>query len=39
MRDEDRRAALSETFEEPAILPFGTWTLPAGAFGDSCGPV
>lgn len=36
MREEDVRAALSETFEEPIFLD--RWTLPAGAFGDGCGP-
>lgn len=39
MREEDRRAALSRSFEEPAILPVGTeWSLPSGAYGESCGP-
>jgi len=36
MTELDRRAALSETFGEPVIIE--DWTLPAGAFGDSCGP-
>jgi 3'-phosphoadenosine 5'-phosphosulfate sulfotransferase (PAPS reductase)/FAD synthetase len=35
----DRAAALSETFAEAVILPAGTWKMPAGAFGESCGPV
>jgi 3'-phosphoadenosine 5'-phosphosulfate sulfotransferase (PAPS reductase)/FAD synthetase len=34
----DRAAAMSATFNEPVILPEGTWKLPQGAFGDSCGP-
>lgn len=38
MREEDIRAALSETFDEPVILPEGAWRLPAGAYGESCGP-
>jgi len=36
MREEDVRAAMSEAFEEPIFLD--RWTLPAGAFGDGCGP-
>jgi 3'-phosphoadenosine 5'-phosphosulfate sulfotransferase (PAPS reductase)/FAD synthetase len=36
MAEHDIRAALSETFAEPMILD--RWTLPRGAFGDSCGP-
>jgi 3'-phosphoadenosine 5'-phosphosulfate sulfotransferase (PAPS reductase)/FAD synthetase len=36
MREEDIRAALSETFEEPVFLE--KWMLPAGAFGENCGP-
>ncbi len=35
---EDARAALSAAFDEPAILEPGAWKLPAGAFGESCGP-
>lgn len=34
----DVRAALDPIFDEPVILAPGTWTLPQGAFGDSCGP-
>jgi hypothetical protein len=35
----DVLAAMSESFDEPIILPPGeTWRLPAGAFGESCGP-
>jgi 3'-phosphoadenosine 5'-phosphosulfate sulfotransferase (PAPS reductase)/FAD synthetase len=35
----DAEAARRETFDEPVLLPAGTWRLPAGAFaGDSCGP-
>lgn len=34
----DVRAALDPVFDEPLILAPGTWTLPRGAFGDSCGP-
>jgi 3'-phosphoadenosine 5'-phosphosulfate sulfotransferase (PAPS reductase)/FAD synthetase len=30
--------ATSHTFDAPAILPEGEWKLPAGAFGESCGP-
>jgi len=28
----------SETYEGPIILPEGAWRLPAGAFGEGCGP-
>lgn len=35
---ENIRAAKSEVFEEPVILAPGQWKLPAGAFGESCGP-
>lgn len=38
MREGDIRAALSESFDEDVILPPGAWTLPQGAFGESCGP-
>ncbi len=38
MDPNDIAAAMSERFLEPIILPFGTWKLPKGAFGDSCGP-
>jgi 3'-phosphoadenosine 5'-phosphosulfate sulfotransferase (PAPS reductase)/FAD synthetase len=31
-------AALSHTFDQPILLEPGSWTLPAGAFGESCGP-
>lgn len=35
----DAEAARSERFDEPAVLPPGTWRLPAGAYaGDTCGP-
>lgn len=34
----DVRAGMSESFDEPAILPEGAWKLPRGAYGDSCGP-
>jgi 3'-phosphoadenosine 5'-phosphosulfate sulfotransferase (PAPS reductase)/FAD synthetase len=36
MDERDVRAALSPTFDEPVVLD--AWTLPRGAFGDSCGP-
>lgn len=36
MSEADRAAALSETFAEPIIID--DWQLPAGAFGESCGP-
>jgi 3'-phosphoadenosine 5'-phosphosulfate sulfotransferase (PAPS reductase)/FAD synthetase len=36
--DVDLRAALSHEFNEPVVLMPDEWTLPAGAFGDSCGP-
>ncbi len=36
MREEDIRAALSRTFDEPIFVAH--WTLPAGAHGDACGP-
>lgn len=38
MHEHDKRAALDPIFDEPIIMSPGTWTLPAGAFGDSCGP-
>jgi 3'-phosphoadenosine 5'-phosphosulfate sulfotransferase (PAPS reductase)/FAD synthetase len=38
MAASDRRAALSRTYDQPVILPAGEWTLPSGAFGESCGP-
>ena len=38
MAPADVRAALATTFTEPVVLPEGTWTMPAGAFGESCGP-
>lgn len=34
----DRRVAMSHRFDEPIRLPAGAWQLPAGAFGESCGP-
>ena len=34
----DVAAALSETWDEPILLPEGVWQLPAGAFGDTSGP-
>lgn len=30
--------ATGHEFTEPAILPEGAWALPAGAYGESCGP-
>jgi 3'-phosphoadenosine 5'-phosphosulfate sulfotransferase (PAPS reductase)/FAD synthetase len=33
-----RRLALLDDFHEPIILEPGAWKLPAGAFGDGCGP-
>jgi hypothetical protein len=33
---EDWAAAMSTDFDEPVILDH--WTLPAGAFGENCGP-
>jgi 3'-phosphoadenosine 5'-phosphosulfate sulfotransferase (PAPS reductase)/FAD synthetase len=39
MREEDIRAALSTSWNEPIILPPGAaWALPAGAYGENCGP-
>lgn len=38
MTEADARAAVGEMFDEPVILPPGEWRLPAGAFGESCGP-
>lgn len=34
----DIRAALSDQFEEPIIMPEGAWRLPAGAYGENAGP-
>lgn len=31
--------ATSHVFTAPVILPAGEWRLPAGAFGESCGPM
>lgn len=39
MKKRDVAAAMSEAFNEPAIMPKGKWQLPAGAFGESCGPI
>lgn len=39
LAEADVEAALSETFEEPVVLPVGEWAMPAGAFGDNTGPV
>jgi 3'-phosphoadenosine 5'-phosphosulfate sulfotransferase (PAPS reductase)/FAD synthetase len=38
MQERDIRAALALTFDEPIIMTPDTWTLPRGAFGESCGP-
>ena len=32
-------AALSPEYTDAVILPEGEWKLPAGAFGESCGPI
>ena len=37
MTSETTAQALSEDFSEPVFVE--NWTLPAGAFGESCGPV
>lgn len=37
MSQEDIKAALSHEFNEPIILE--NWKLPAGAYGESCGPI
>ncbi len=34
----DIATAMSETFNEPIILPPGQWRLPRGAFGEQAGP-
>ncbi|QIX60895.1 phosphoadenosine phosphosulfate reductase family protein [Hymenobacter sp. BT18] len=39
VKDEDVRAALSETWYEPIILPEGQWKLPMGAFAENGGPI
>lgn len=39
MDPRDVAAALSESFDEHVFLTGSTWRLPAGAFGESCGPV
>ena len=36
MLDVDVRAALADEFNEPVIIE--EWSLPSGAFGESCGP-
>jgi 3'-phosphoadenosine 5'-phosphosulfate sulfotransferase (PAPS reductase)/FAD synthetase len=33
------RLSMMRVFPEDIIMPEGTWTLPAGAFGESCGPI
>lgn len=33
------RLAMMRIFPEDIIMKEGTWTLPAGAFGESCGPI
>lgn len=38
MDPKDMKAAVSEVFEQPIILPEGTWKLPSGAFGENAGP-
>lgn len=38
MSPSDVAAALSDSFDEPVVLTEETWTLPRGAFGESCGP-
>jgi hypothetical protein len=35
----DARAAMARSFDEPVIMAPGSWVLPKGAFGESCGPV
>lgn len=35
----DVEAAIGREFSEPIIVAEGEWVLPAGAFGDGCGPV
>jgi hypothetical protein len=32
------RVATAEDFTQPIVLEPGAWVLPAGAFGDGCGP-
>lgn len=39
MDPDDIRVALSDHYGEPVILPEAEWKLPAGAFGESAGPV
>ena len=36
MGEADLRAARSQTFDEPAFVE--RWELPAGAYGEACGP-
>jgi 3'-phosphoadenosine 5'-phosphosulfate sulfotransferase (PAPS reductase)/FAD synthetase len=35
---EAMKACLSEEFDAPILVPPAQWNLPAGAFGESCGP-
>jgi len=37
--NEQAIAAISTEYNLPIIMEPGTWVLPAGAFGESCGPV
>ena len=39
MKRKDIAAATSHRYDEPIILPPGAWSLPAGAYGDSNGPI
>jgi 3'-phosphoadenosine 5'-phosphosulfate sulfotransferase (PAPS reductase)/FAD synthetase len=40
MKDSDVNDAMSHEYNQPIILPEGqAWEMPAGAFGDSCGPI
>lgn len=38
MSPADARLAMALVFDAPVLLPRGSWTLPSGAFGESCGP-
>lgn len=33
------KLAMSRNYDLEIIMPDGTWVLPAGAFGESCGPI
>ncbi|GAG82372.1 unnamed protein product [marine sediment metagenome] len=40
MKETDIKDAMNHDYNQPIILSEGQkWEMPAGAFGDSCGPI